>query len=76
RWPFHRTAEPIEQYSWMEGRWKALKLNRQIQEISLRTVHALAQCKTELPTFLTKQAKRRSRPFRGQNTDLSEMDFE
>lgn len=76
RWPFHRTADPVEQYSWMEGRWKSLTLNRQIQEISLRAVHALAQCKTELPPFLTKQAKRRSQAFRGRNTDFSEIDFE
>lgn len=54
RYPITKAATPCEQYSWMDGRWKTLKLNDQIASLSRQTIHLIANCQPTLPDFLTR----------------------
>ena len=61
RWPFARTAVPEVQYTWAGDSWRSLAVNPFIDQINLTTLKALARSEVKLPTFLTKQAPRRTR---------------
>ena len=65
RWPILRTASAAEQYTWVDGSWRTLKVNGRIEEISHRTIRALAHCESQLPTFLVRARRERMRrlPF-------------
>lgn len=51
-WPFVRTATAAQQYTWIDGDWRSLTVNPQINAISGRTLQALAQSRAELPKYL------------------------
>lgn len=54
RWPFMKTATPVESYLWKEEQWLALSPNKQINEINCRVLVTLAGINTKLPDFITK----------------------
>ncbi len=55
RWPFVRTAAAELQYVWESAEWRSLQLNPRIQQVAMRTLHALARTTVELPEWLTKR---------------------
>ncbi len=57
RHPITRTATPAEQYVWMDDRWKTLKLNQQMASLSAHTLQLIAECRPQLPEFVTKNRK-------------------
>ncbi len=61
RYPITKTATPSEQYAWMDGHWKSLKLNEQMAAVSSRTLQLIADCHTNLPAFVIKNRKRSTR---------------
>ncbi len=61
RYPITKTATPSEQYTWMDGHWKSLKLNEQMAAVSSRTLQLIADCHTNLPAFVKKNRKRSTR---------------
>lgn len=52
RHPFIKTAMADEQYVWVDGRWRALTLNREIASVSDRTRRAIAKTKVRLPQLV------------------------
>lgn len=49
RHPLLKTAEPHEQYAWMDGGWRTLKLNRRLAEVSAHTLRLVAASPVALP---------------------------
>jgi superfamily II DNA or RNA helicase len=60
--PFPRTASPAEQYAWMSGGWRTLKLNRHLAAISANALKVIAATNAELPELL-KRDRNRGRPW-------------
>lgn len=58
RHPINKTATPSEQYVWMDGRWKTLKLNEQMASLSTHTLQLIADCRPQLPAFISKNLGR------------------
>jgi superfamily II DNA or RNA helicase len=54
RHPFAKTAVPEEQYVWLDGQWRTLKLNQQLNQISHNSLRLIAATRAELPAFVTK----------------------
>lgn len=54
RHPFVKTAVPDEQYVWLEGEWRTLKLNQQLGAISYNSLRLIAATRAELPAFVTR----------------------
>ena len=50
--PFIRTAMADEQYVWEDGHWRALTVNREIDAITGRSRHAIAQSRVKLPKLV------------------------
>jgi superfamily II DNA or RNA helicase len=59
RHPFMKTAEPREQYGWMDGGWRTLKLNRKLAEISSQTLKLVAASPVSLPKIVAQHRPRR-----------------
>jgi superfamily II DNA or RNA helicase len=58
RHPITKTATPTEQYCWMDGRWRSLKLNEKIAAISAHTLRLIADCRPQLPEYVIKNRGR------------------
>jgi superfamily II DNA or RNA helicase len=58
RHPFPRTASPAEQYVWMSGGWKTLKMNRHLAAISANALKVIATSNATLPKLLTQNRSR------------------
>ncbi len=58
RWPFPRTAAPALQYVWSDGQWRSLQANPFINQVNARALQALAQSKTQMPTYLQRSQSR------------------
>jgi superfamily II DNA or RNA helicase len=59
RHPFPRTASAAEQYVWMSGGWRTLKLNRHLAAISANALKVIAATSAELPELLKQNRSRR-----------------
>lgn len=59
RHPFVKTAMADEQYVWLDGQWRSLKLNQELGAISYNSLRLIASTRAELPEFV---AKNRPRP--------------
>ena len=66
--PFLKTALPAEQYAWMNGEWRSLKLNEQLVEISNRARLVVSQTEVELPPLVSKH-RRRKMPWEAPTSD-------
>lgn len=73
RWPILRTAAAACQFAWVDGEWRSLQINERIEEISHRTIRALAHSQSQLPQFLV-QARRRGRGWRGAQPSTAHTD--
>lgn len=52
------------QYTWVDGGWRSLQVNAEIDRITGRTMHALARIDVQMPKFLAQPAaRRRERQF-------------
>ncbi len=69
RHPMIKTAMADEQYVWMDGQWRTLKLNEEIAAISNNARQMMARAKVELPKVV---AAHRRRPLPWQRQDGSE----
>jgi superfamily II DNA or RNA helicase len=49
RHPFMKTATPDEQYAWMDGGWRTMKLNQQLATMTTNTLRVMAACDVRLP---------------------------
>ncbi len=58
--PFIKTAMADEQYVWVDGEWRTLKLNQAINAITQNARRLIAQSQVELPKVV---AAHRSRPM-------------
>jgi superfamily II DNA or RNA helicase len=65
KWPFVRTAGAALQYAWVDGDWRTLEANPNINAISTRTLCALAQIQVELPRYVQQRLDRRRSERRG-----------
>jgi superfamily II DNA or RNA helicase len=54
RHPFVKTAVADEQYVWLEGGWRTLKLNQQLGAISYNSLRLIASTRAELPEFVSR----------------------
>lgn len=61
RWPIQRTASAAQQYLWVDGSWRSLQVNDQIDAITTRTLRALAHIDVQLPRCLQGHAARAQR---------------
>lgn len=62
-YPFQRTAMPVQSWVFQSGEWRSLKVNKQIESISLRSMQAIASIDTVMPKFvLEKRGKARRNP--------------
>lgn len=57
--PFLKTALPAEQYAWMDGHWRSLKLNENLVEISNQTRALVSQTEVELPAIVAKHRRKK-----------------
>lgn len=53
KWPFLKTALPVNQYIWQENEWRSLKPNPEIQTAQRAVINAIRQISIELPKFIT-----------------------
>ena len=60
--PFLKTAMPAEQYDWMDGEWRTLKVNERLVEISNQARLLVSQTAVELPDLVSKH-RRKSNPW-------------
>lgn len=51
-YPFQRTAMPAQSWVFQSGEWRSLKVNEQIDAISLRSMQAIASIDTVMPKFV------------------------
>ena len=65
-WPLTRTAQPLEQYLWMSGEWRSLKINPHLNAINARARIAIAQTEVTLPPVVVKNLNKR-RVFAGRS---------
>lgn len=61
RWPFTKTAGALVQFTSLNGSWRSLNVNPQIDQISGRVMLALAKIQVELPAFLLRRGVRSTR---------------
>ncbi len=61
RWPIQRTAKAAQQFLWVDGGWRSLTVNDQIDAVTQRTLRALAHIEVKLPRCLQSQAARGER---------------
>ena len=66
RHPFLKTAMADEQYVWLDGTWRTLKINQRIAAITQRSRVAIARSQAELPQLV---AQHRTRDFWAQQRD-------
>jgi superfamily II DNA or RNA helicase len=52
RYPITKTATPKDQYVWMDGSWRSLKMNAQMASLSTHTLQLIAQCQPKLPDLV------------------------
>jgi superfamily II DNA or RNA helicase len=55
RHPVVRTATPTEQYVWAGDGWRALKMNRQIEQIGHSMLRLIAASTAELPRYVAQR---------------------
>lgn len=60
KWPFIRTAMPLQSFVWMENEWRSLTVNPKLNDINQNARLAIALTDVELPKFLMSQRKRRN----------------
>jgi superfamily II DNA or RNA helicase len=58
--PFIKTAMADEQYVWVDGRWRTLKLNQKLEAITQNARQVIARTHAELPKLVSAH---RSRPM-------------
>jgi superfamily II DNA or RNA helicase len=63
-WPFLRTATAEQTFTCVDGEWRGLELNPQINAISGRTLQALAKITVELPKYVLARQDRRTNDSR------------
>jgi superfamily II DNA or RNA helicase len=63
RHPFTQTATPGEQYVWLDGQWRSLKLNEEAATISARTRGLVASCRPVLPPLVAQRRASRQTPW-------------
>ena len=66
--PFLKTALPAEQYAWMEGQWRSLKLNERLVEISNQARLLVSKTEVSLPAVVAKH-RRRVMPWDAPSSD-------
>lgn len=64
RHPFVKTAQPEEQYVWSGGRWRSLRMNAELAQISRNALRRIAGTDVQLPQ-LVKMHRPRSTPWAG-----------
>ena len=57
RCPMVRTATPLNQYTWTDGRWLSVNANPFLNEISTMAVRAMANIDISLPKFIVMNTK-------------------
>jgi superfamily II DNA or RNA helicase len=72
RHPFTRTATPGEQFVWVDGDWRSLKLNDDIAVISAAARQLVADCQPELPALVAKHRGWDERPWYARRNESSE----
>jgi superfamily II DNA or RNA helicase len=66
KWPFTRTAGAALMHVYVDGHWRTIQPNDQVEEVAKRARLAMATSTAELPTFVTNQTKK-SKVRLGQN---------
>lgn len=66
--PFMKTAMPSEQFAWMDGQWRSLKINERLVEISNQARLLVSQTEVELPAIVSKH-KRKTNPWDAPTSD-------
>ena len=66
--PFLKTALPAEQYAWLEGEWRSLKLNERLVEISNQARLLVSKTEVTLPSIVAKH-RRRVMPWEAPTSD-------
>lgn len=64
KWPFIRTALPVQQYSWQEDTWLSLTVNPHLNEINQSARRAIAAAEVALPDMLAVGVGLKRRPVR------------
>ena len=59
RWPFPRTALPVEQWLLTDGQWRSVLLNPHLNRIAANTMRMMAHAKVEMPDYLIHKAKKK-----------------
>jgi superfamily II DNA or RNA helicase len=65
-WPFLKTASPALTHTWVEGEWRTLQVNPQLNAIQHQTLCALAKIQVEMPQYVLKRQPRAVRQRREQ----------
>ena len=52
RWPFLKTALPLQQYLWQEDAWRSLTVNPHLNKINRNARMVIATTDVQLPTFI------------------------
>lgn len=61
KWPFIKTALPLQQWVWTEDDWRSLKINPKINDINMNALKAIATIEVELPHFImSKRSKKKA----------------
>jgi len=63
RVPFTRVAKPRYQTLFKDGKWSSLTINPKMEQISIMSRVACASAITEMPQFITKNKRKKSRIF-------------
>ena len=63
-WPFIRTAAPSQQYLWVHGEWRSLKVNPHLERINLNSRLAIAQTEVEMPKFMVDRKSKKTQRLR------------
>lgn len=58
-YPFQRTAMPEQSWVFQSDGWRSLKVNEQIESISMRSIQAIAASDTVMPSFIKQKASTR-----------------
>lgn len=66
-WPFLRTASAEQQYTWVHGEWRSLRVNPGIDHVNGRVLQALAHIPVTLPQLLVTAGARTRRRRRNQD---------
>jgi superfamily II DNA or RNA helicase len=68
-WPFLKTASAALTHTWVEGEWRSLEVNPQLNAIQHQTLCALAKIQVELPKYVVQRQSKGPR-FRREQFSL------